>query len=243
LVVPEFRSDIGGDFRAGNIAVLDEIGAKQRLRQHLRCGRVAVMQPVVGTARCDRRHRKLARHPEGQAEPARRTHQVMEGVTALHRDGRKRSLAGDLEYCAQQDRTPDRVAPVPGGEGIDLGRSEVAVGRGKIEIEIDGLGHGASLDIEVRSKYQVPVAVHLQPWRTPKLLFLFNIYIYVNVNQVARVLPASDSASRRWHCVAKKLISLSITSTSSRCCSSWVRRRSSLIANSSSWRRSSLARS
>jgi hypothetical protein len=68
---------------------------------------------------------------------ARAAREVVLGVRAFHRYLGQRRGARLLEHDAEQHRVPVDAAAVLGGQGIDLLRPEVAVGRGKIEIEID----------------------------------------------------------------------------------------------------------
>ena len=65
----------------------------------------------------------------------------MRGVAAFEGDGGQRLLAGDLEYRAQQDGPPDGGSAMFCCQRLNLGGGEITVRRGKVEIEIQGLGH------------------------------------------------------------------------------------------------------
>src|SRR5712691_12392670 len=68
---------------------------------------------------------------------------VTQGVSAFHRYGRQRRAAGRLERDSEQERLPGHFASMFRSERIDLVARDVAVRRGKIEIELDRIRHHA----------------------------------------------------------------------------------------------------
>src|SRR6266852_6618205 len=77
---------------------------------------------------------------------------VTQGVSAFHRYGRQRRAAGRLERDSEQKRPPGNLAAVFRRERIDLVARDVAVRRGKIEIELDRIRyHAISIAMAVAS--------------------------------------------------------------------------------------------
>src|SRR6266508_714637 len=64
-------------------------------------------------------------------------------ISALHRYGGHRHAARRLERDPEQERPPGHFAAVFRRERIDFLAGDIAVGRGKIEIELDRVRHHA----------------------------------------------------------------------------------------------------
>src|SRR5438552_14261281 len=128
---------------ARNIDVLHEIGPVERLGERAGALGVPGVEPVERARGRNRGNRKDGGKAVGDAVEFRAACHVARRIRSLDRYGGKRRGARRLERDPEQERAPRHLAAVVCRERIDLLACNVAVGRGKIEIELDRVRHQA----------------------------------------------------------------------------------------------------
>src|SRR6266567_9421843 len=137
------RCDGRRDVGVRDVDIVTEKSAIERMCHSDREHRIAVLQPEYDARRRLGRNRKRRWHPKAlDAVEFRAAGHIPPRVVALERYLGQRHGAGLFEYDPEEDRMPVHTAVVSCGERLDLLRSEVAVRRGEVEVEIDRCAHG-----------------------------------------------------------------------------------------------------
>src|SRR6266513_613779 len=135
-----------------NIDFVHEIRAVERPGELARALGLLGVEPVERAARRNRGNRENRREAVGDALEFRAARHVARRIRSLDWYGGKRRAARRLERDAEEERPPGHFAAVFRRERIDFLARDIAVGRGKIEIELDRVRHQAvSLAMAVAS--------------------------------------------------------------------------------------------
>src|SRR5207302_5477853 len=128
---------------ARNIDIVHEIRAVERPGEGARAPGVAGVEPVERAGGRNRGYWEHRGEAVGDAVEFRAARHVARRIRSLDRYGGKRHAARRLERDAEEERPPSHFAAVFRRKRVDLLARDVAVGRGKIEVELDRVRHYA----------------------------------------------------------------------------------------------------
>ncbi len=138
----DFARDLADDGGVRDVAVVHEKGLIHRVNEGRDKFRPVLLQPHDRAFRRHAPDREAAGLPIRHAGVARRALEVALRVTRLGSvELGQRRAAGGFEHRTEQYRLVIDRPPMACGNGFDLLRSEVRVGRRKVEVKLDRLGH------------------------------------------------------------------------------------------------------